>query len=421
MSSIVMLVACGKQEFGPDGQKKKGELTADDIVAVEKGIAEQRTVIEEAKQLKAKALGGDPAAAKRWRIVTSEKPPLDAADYVLSRVKSSAAISAKAIQLESIRKEMRQSGWESLRPAWNSAKLGDADAQNEIYDFFTQENLNDDRRVVVKGSAKEARTFFPVVYVLPPSELAQVDVLSDSRHLASYAYLVDLFWTPPAGPWDPFYVEGRYRHDGVEFAPRDWLAKAATGDPRFKAKLAAVDFVSAKDDAERIRAAKALLSLPSIRPNLEGRRMVASCLAAIYCRGISVPVDLSKAADIMLSSGDNTLIARGVKLVCEHNLPHTQRGIQSGHESEGLLYGAYCKYGYGNWHRDFERAYFEYWLFLWRVNGSPGGDANFARMELVELEKQLSAEQIVSLQKKCWIWLKKFDQKSPYYEDWLAR
>jgi len=421
MSSIVMLVACGKQEFGPDGQKKKGELSADDIVAVEKSIAEQRTAIEEAKQLKAKALGGDPAAAKRWRIVTSQKSPLDAADYVLSRVKSSATISAKVIQLESIRKEMRQSGWESLRPVWNSAKLGDADAQNEIYDFFTQDNLNDDRRVVVKGSAKEARTFFPVVYVLPPSELAQVDVLSDSRHLASYAYLVDLFWTPPAGKWDPLYVEGRYRYDGIEFTPRDWLFKAAATDPRFKAKLAAMDFVSAKNDSERMMAARVLLSFADTRSGLEGESLVESCIAAIYCRGITVPADLSKAAEIMLSSGDNALRARGVKLVCEKNIPVKQVVAQVGHESEGLLYAVYSKYGYGHWGRDFERAYFEYWLFLQRGSVASGGDVNFARIELDGLESRLAAGEAVSLQRKCQIWYKKFDGKSPYFDDWVSR
>ncbi len=80
--------------------------------------------------------------------------------------------------------------------------------------------------------------------------MPQIDVLADSRRLPSYSYFADLFWTPPSGAWDPLYVEGRYRYDGVEFAPRDWLAKAATADPKFKAKLAAVDFVAAKNDAE---------------------------------------------------------------------------------------------------------------------------------------------------------------------------
>lgn len=419
MSSIVMLLACGKPDIGPDGQERKGELTADDIASVEKSIAAQRTLIEEAKQLKGKALGGDPAAAKRWRVITSKKPPVDTAAYILSHVKSSAAVMAKAVQLESIRKEMYQSGWESLRPIWSSAKLGDADAQNEIYDFFLQGNLHDNRRVILKGS--KSRIFFPIVYVLPPAELAQVDVLSDSRRQASYAYFVDSFWTPPAGTWDPLYVEGRYRYDGIEFTPRDWLVKASATDSRYKSKLAAINFISAKNEAERTVAAKALLSLVSINMDHASRSLVESCLAAIYCRGITVPVDLTKAAEIMLSSGDNALKARGVKLVCEHNLPLNQRDEQSGHESEELLRAVYSKYGYGNWRRDFERAYFEYWIFLWRVNGSPGGDANFARMELAELEKQLSAEEIISLQKRCWVWYKKFDGQSPYIDDWVSR
>lgn len=419
MMSIVMLVACGKPDLGPDGRERKGELTADDIASTEKYITEQLVLIKEAKQLKARALSGDPAAAKRWRIITGERPPLDAADYVLRHVKSSAAVAAKIVQLESIRKEMYQSGWESLRPVWTSAKLGDADAQNKIYDFFTQENLHDDRRVIVKGSKQ--RNGWPIDYVLPPAELAQVDVLSDSRRQGSYTYFVDLFWTPPSGAWDPLYVEGRYRYDGIEFAPRDWLAKAAMADSKFKAKLAAVDFFSAKNEGERTVAAKALLSFADIRSGLEGKSLVESCLAAIYCRGIAVPADFSKSAEIMLSSADNALKARGVKLVCEKNLPVKQVSDQVLHESEGLLYAVYSKHGYGHWKRDFERAYFEYWLFLWRVTGSRGGDANFARMELAELEKQLSAEEIISLQKKCMTWFKKFDGKSPYIDDWISR
>lgn len=421
LSSVIMLLACGKPD--PDSLEGKAELTSEESATIEKKFAEQLALIEEARGLKVKAEGGDPVAARRWRVITSDEFPVNIAYLILNRVKKSVAVEAKGAQLALIRKEMSQVGWDDIRPIWISAKLGDADAQNEIYDFFTQENLHDDPRVVVKGSAKEPGfdPFGRRLRRLPIPELPQIDVLADSRRLPSYSYLVDSFWTPPAGAWDPLYVEGRYRYDGIEFAPRDWLAKAATADPKFKAKLAAIDFVAAKDDAERIRSAKILLSLPGIRADLEGRHLVESCLAAIYCRGISVPADLSKAADVMLASADNALMARGVKLACERNIPLDQRAWQSGHKSEELFTAVCSRYGWGNLHRDFERAYFEYWLFLWRVNGSPGGDANFARMELAELERQLSAEEIVALQKKCWIWFKKFDAKSPYYEDWLAR
>lgn len=415
--SVVMLLACGKPDLGPDGQAK-GEATAVDIAIIEKSFAEQRALIEEARVLKAKAEGGDPVAAKRWRVVTRDEHPVKIVHYILDGVKKSVAVEAWISELALIRKEMIQVGWNDVRPIWISAKLGDADAQNEIYDFFTYEYLCYDDRVVLKGSVK-AGSSFP--NSRPLAELPQVEVLADSYRLVSYSYLVDSFWTPPAGKWDPTHVEGRYRYDGIEFSPRDWLVKAAANDSRFKAKLAALDFVSANNDEERIRAAKVLLSFAATIRGLEGKSLVESCLAAIYCRGISVPVDLPKAAEIMLSSGDNSLQARGVKLVCEHNLPLNQRDRQSGHESKGLLYAVYSKYGYGNWRRDFERAYFEYWLFLWRVQGSPGGDANFARMELSELEKRLSAEEVILLQKNCQIWRKKFDGESPYVDDWNSR
>ena len=421
LSSVIMLLACGKPNLGSDGLERKGELSSDESDTIEKKFAEQRALIEEARGLKAKAEGGDPVAAKRWRVITSDEFPVNIAYLILNRVKKSAAVEAKSSQLASIRKEMSQVGWNDIRPIWISAKLGDADAQNEIHDFFTKENLGSDDRVILKGSVKTRQFFDLWGRSRPPAELPRIEVLADSYRLVSHSYLVDSFWTPPAGKWDPAHVEGRYRYDGIEFAPRDWLVKAAATDSRFKAKLAALDFVSANNDAERIRAAKVLLSFAATLRGLEGESLVESCMAAIYCRGISVPVDLAKAADIMLSSGDNSLQARGVKLVCEHNLPLNQKDRQSGHESEGLLYAVYSKYGYGHWKRDFERAYFEYWLFLRRVNGSPGADANFARMELSELENRLSAEEVISLQKKCWVWYKKFEGKSPYFDDWVSR
>ena len=429
--SAALLLACGKPDRRPDGQERKDEFTSHKIVDVERDIAEQLALIEEAKVLKAKAESGDPVAARRWNYITSKgQEPIAGADYLLSTMEKSAAVDAKKAQLESIRKEMSQVGWLSIRPVWLSAKLGDADAQNELHDFFTQENLHSDRRVILKGSkktpvARHSRHSPIIKDFLPQIEVKEiipkVEVLADSYRQVSYCYLVDSFWTPPAGKWDPLYVEGRYRYDGIEFTPRDWLFKAAATDPRFKAKLAAMDFVSAKNEAERMVAAKALLSFADIRSGLEGKSLVESCLAAIYFRGIAGPADFSKSAEIMLSSADNALKARGVKLVCEKNLPVKQVADQVLHESEGLLYAIYSKYGYGHWKRDFERAYFEYWLFLWRVTGSPGGDANFARMELAELEKQLSAEEIISLQKKCMTWFKKFDGKSPYIDDWISR
>jgi len=425
LSSVIMLLACGKPDLGPDGLERKGGLSSDESATIEKNFVEQRALIEEARGLKAKAEGGDPVAAKRWRVITSDEFPVNIAYLILNRVKKSVAVEAKSSQLASIRKEMSQVGWNDIRPIWISAKLGDADAQNEIYDFFVKkkEHLNSDERVFLfrlKGSAKISSS---VHYwrSRPDDELPQIEVLDDSCRQVSYSYLVDSFWTPPEGAWDPLYVEGRYRYDGIEFAPRDWLVKAAATDSEYRTKLAALDFVSANNDTERIRAAKVLLSLVGINRNQESRSLVESCLAAIYYRGITVPVDHAKAAEIMLSSSDNALKARGVKLVCEKNLPLEQQDRQSGHESEELLNAVYNKYGYGNWRRDFERAYFEYWIFLWRINGSPGGDANFARMELAELEKQLSAEEIISLQKKCWVWYKKFDGKSPYIDDWVSR
>jgi hypothetical protein len=415
-SLVAILLGCGK----PGAQREVSNVNSVDIAFFEKSITDLRSLMDEAMQLKSKAEGGDALAANRWRAVTNNSSQ---AIRFLNNYEESAKVDGIRSQLKIIRKEMRKLGWFSLRPAWLSAKLGDADAQNEIHDFFinAQEGLVV-LREVGGGGRPGLRKPNPWTWGEDaPAELPQIEVLADSCRQISYSYLVDSFWTPPAGKWDPLYVEGCYRYDGIEFTPRDWLLKAAATDSKFKAKLAAMDFVSAKSDAERIVAAKVLLSFPDNRSGLEGKSLVESCLAAIYYRGIAVQADFSKAAEIMLSSADNALKARGVKLVCEKNLPVKQVGDQVLHESEGLLYAIYSKYGYGLWKRDFERAYFEYWLFLWRVNGSPGGDANFARMELAELEKQLSAEEIISLHKRCMTWFKKFDGKSPYIDDWISR
>lgn len=311
---------------------------------------------------------------------------------------------------------MSQNGWGDLLPTWISAKLGEADAQNEIFEFFSRENLYYGGRRLVH--------FKPAPFDLwGPGRRPKLEceVMANGHNQASYSYLVDPLWMPPAGAWDPLYVEGRYRCEGIEFSPREWLVKAAAGDSKYRAKLAAHDFILAKNEAERTAAARMLLSHESVRSHAEDRSLVDSCLATLYIRGIVVPVNLSKAAQIMLSSSDEALKARGLKLVCEHNLPLRGQDIdQVGHTSGALLIAVCSKYGVGVWGRDLERAYFEYWRFL-RSWSRPAGDANFARMELAEIERRLTPEQVVSLQKNCWNWEKKFGWKTPDMDDWKAR
>ena len=407
--SVIMLLGCGKPDLGPDGKERRSALSSGDITLIERYIVEQRAAIEEAGRLKPKAFGGDLEAAKRWKVLTSYDPRVKSALDVLKYYKESDAIKAKRTQLKSMLDETRDLGWGDIRPSWISAKLGDAEAQNELHEFFAQgEGLRRDERALKIGDSWDP-------------ELRDIEVLTYSSCQLSYAYLVDDFWTPPAGMWDPFYVEGRYRYDGIEFAPRDWLVKAAASNPRYRAKLAAVDFISAKDEDARLVAAKALLSLYNINGDYEGRDLVESCLAAIYRRGIAVQPDIAKAVQIMLSSRDKGLWARGVKLVCENNLPvHEKYHRVSGRVGEELVVAVGTKYGFGGLSRDFELAYFEYWLFLhsW---GASSSDANFARRELDELERGLSHDEVVSLQKKCWIWGEKFKWQSPSYEDWKAR
>ena len=414
--SIVMLFGCDKPGLGPDGQEKKSDLSLFEIESIDKSFANQRALLEEVKQLKRKAENGDLASAARWCAITNQSGPIFAAEEILKRSKKSPVLQKKLDEFYTIQHEMSQAGWGDLLPTWISAKLGQADAQNEIFEFFSREDIyfSGLRRVHFKRAPSD-------LWGTSRRPKLECEVMANGHNQASYSYLVDPFWAPPAGEWDSLYIEGRFKCEGIEFSPREWLAKAAAGDSKYRAKLAAHDFILAKNEAERTAAAKMLLSHESFRSHAEDRSLVDSCLATLYIRGIVVPVNLSKAAQIMLSSRDAALNARGVRLVCEHNLPLRGQDVdQGGHISNALLIAVCSKYGVGVWGRDLERAYFEYWRFL-RSSSQPTSDANFARMELAEIEKRLTPEQVVSLQKNCRNWEKKFGWKTPDIDEWNAR
>jgi hypothetical protein len=418
----ILMVACGKHE-AISGAEKGAVLSHDDIRAFNASITAQRKLIDSVRKLEKAAEGGDANAAREWRMLSKEVPIRDA-DLILDGVKKwpkeeiDRMIGLKKT-LSGIREEMYLIGWNSLRPVWVSAKLGDPEAQNELFDFFSNRRYQRSNFVVFDGRQPYLRNF------IRPAELdarrPKVDVLLESARLETYAHMVDDWWIPDACRQLSLYVEGRYRCEDLEFSPRDWLAKAAATNSKYKAKLAAVDFLSAKNQEGRSLAAKILISEYKEEPEGEDVALQQACMAAIYYRGISVPIDRLKAAIIMLSSSDGSLRARGVRLACQDGMPLDKYVYEGSRENSGLINAICSKNGYGPWRRDFERAYFEFWLYLAVVGDSRGGDANFARKELEELENRLTGEAAISLQSKCWIWAKKFDWKSPNADQWLAR
>jgi hypothetical protein len=419
----ILMVACGRREAISGAETGESVLSQADIQAFNAATAAQRRLIASVRKLEKAAEGGDANAAREWRILTKEVPIRDA-DLILDGVKKwpkeeIARMTNLRKTLSGIREEMHTIGWYSLRPVWISAKLGDPEAQNELFDFFSNRRYQRSNFVLIDGRQPYLNNLVPPAK--HDARRPKVDVLLESARLGTYAHMVDDWWTPDAYRQRSLYVEGRYRCEGVEFSPRDWLAKAAVTNSKYKAKLAAVDFLSAKNEEGRNLAAKILISEYREEPESKDVALQQACMAAIYYRGISVPTDRLKAAVIMLSSSDGSLRARGIRLACQEGMPLDQYLYDGSRENSGLINAICSKNGYGPWRRDFERAYFEYWLFLAVVEDSRGGDASFARKELAELENRLTGEAVISLQNRCWIWAKKFDWKSPNGDQWLAR
>lgn len=385
----LLLVACGKPDVTRDGRERKAELSKEEAAQFDMELAEARKTVALAQAYKKKAMAGDLEAARSWRGVVSahNEGPGDILWVIRDANRNDPVNAARFAQLDAFRRDRQAAGWEGegFEPLWFAAKLGDPSSQFALYnrskEFIHTSRLNNGLR----GG----------------KQLSLVKVIQKPERLESHAYMVDSFWTPPEGAWDPYYIDGRARYDGIEFSPRDWLVKAAASDPRYKDYLASVDFITAKNDAERKVAAASLLS----SFDNGGAALVAACKATIHLRGVATPVDSERAARIMIESGDAYLMARGVKLACERNLVigNVDRFVASlSWEEDGiLLRGVQSRYGYRA-QRDVERAYYNYWLCVSTPHIAVSlADTNFARNELREIEHGMSTEAIRALQRKC--------------------
>ena len=361
----------------------------------------------------ARAESGDVEAANEWRHIASSgsRKLLESIDEVSAVPCAPGAEGQRALLIAA--KKQFSNSLKFDRAVWVSAKLGVSDAQWELYARLVRRTVD-----------------------LPLEEIV-VPAMS-----VSHAYMVDQTWVVPSGAWDPCWSEGLYRYDGVEFSPRYWLAKAAQADPKYLPRLAAVDFISARDAAGRAAAAGLLLS--SVGSNQHpGDELVSSCLGAIYYRGVAVKADLVKSAEVMLGSGESALGARGVVLVCERDLV-VRRPSSPYHWSDSVskdlsvsadLYFAACsKYGYAGHARDLEKAYFYLFRYLktstrlnrrhsqpiiitdaaaadsrhypFRESGViDSADYMFARHEISKIEGRLSQAEVMALQKRCGLWI----------------
>ncbi len=382
----LLLVACGKPDVTRDSRERKAELSKEEAAQFDKELAEARKSVALAEAYKKKAMAGDLGAAKSWRGVVSahNEGPGDILWVIRDANRNDPVNAARFAQLDAFRRDRAAAGWEGegFEPLWFAAKLGDPSSQFALY--ARSKEIIHTSHLMNAGRGK----------------LSLVKGLQNPKRLESHAYMVDSFWTPPEGSWDPYYIDGRARYDGIEFSPRDWLVKAAASDPRYKDDLASIDFIIAKNDAERKVAAASLLSSVD-----NGGALVAACKATIHLRGIATPVDLERAARIMIESGDDYLKARGVKLACERNLvigdAANRFSLLSRPRRGMLLQAVQYRYGYLGAQRDTERAYYNYWLCVSALADVSFADSNFARNELREIEQGLSADGIRALQRKC--------------------
>jgi len=258
-------------------------------------------------------------------------------------------------------------------------------------------------------------------------KLPRIEMIEPAMASPSNAYMLDADWRAPSGPWDPFYKDGKYAYNGIMFSPRELLTKAAAERENYRARLAAVEFISTNSAQGREVAAKSLLGLAGRLDWPHGDVLVSTCLAAIHLRGIGTPVDLPKAVEVMISSDSGSLVARGVFLAC-------RRGVLLNSDSSDDLFRiqlddsgrelakAVChQFGYGAYARDLERAYFHYYRFLVEHELGHDADAQFARERMNEIENYLKPDSVVRLQRDCNLWHSRWNSSQPSYSEWRER
>ena len=334
---------------------------------------------------------------------------------------------------------MHEAGYGSGLPLVRAARLGVPVAQYNLYELLSG--------VVERNGGVKAGFVFneqagnhPYAYrhysdygPLSPLSVATdklpvVEVLEPAMASPSHSYMLDLEWKAPTGPWDPMYKVGKFKYEDTVFSPHELLIKAAAEREEYRARLAAVNFISSNSAGGREAAAKVLLGLVDSRDWPLYDVLVNTCIATIHLRGIGSPVDFSKAAEVMLSSREGGLVARGIMLACRDSIPlNSDASLEwlpyvNDRIGKDLVDAASHQFGWGGRGRDLEKAYFHYFRFILKQRRGDSSDMRFARMRMSEIEKILSPDALLALQKNCYFWSSRWhDGDGPSYADWRDR
>lgn len=415
-----------------------------DIEACDAAIKRQEELTEITKKYADMALAGNVQSAGLWadyayieprKLDSSKKMSMeDVAKIMRKPVKGDPAeYHAVYGRYLACVEKMHEAGYGSGLPLVTAARLGVPFAQYELYQLLSN--------VVERSSGLKAGFVFeerfqasPYAYrhysdyrPLSPLSVAKdklpvIEVLEPAVASQSHSFMLDLEWQTPSGAWDPMYKPGRFKYKDMVFSPHELLKKAAAENEKYRARLAAVEFISSHSASDREVAAKTLLSLAESGDFPLYDVLVNTCIATIHLRGIGSPASTSKAVEVMLSSRNDGLMARGILLACRDDVAlNSDASSQNLFGGGDLVDAAIHQFGWGGGVRDLERAYFHYFRFMLVQERGDDSDLRFARKRMSEIEARLSPEALLKLQRNCYIWSTKWPRNGPYFKEWRDR
>jgi hypothetical protein len=436
---------------GCDGEERVEKIISEkDIKACEAAITRQEKLTKNVKYFADGALAGNVQSAGYWANYAYVEPRKldsnkemgmeDVAKIMRKPVKGDPAeYHALYKRYQGCIERMHEAGYGSGLPLVRAARLGVPVAQYKLYELLSgvvERNGGVKAGFVFNeqaGNHPYANRHYSDYGPLSPLSVATdklpvVEVLEPAMASPSHSYMLDLEWRAPTGPWDPMYKVGKFKYEDTVFSPHELLIKAAAEREEYRARLAAVNFISSNSAGGREVAAKVLLGLAESSDLPLYDVLVNTCIATIHLRGIGSPVDFSKAADVMLSSREGGLVARGVMLACRDSIPLNSDASRqwlpyvNDRIGRDLVDAASHQFGWGGRGRDLEKAYFHYFHFILKQRRGDSSDMRFARMRMSEIEKILSPDALLALQKNCHLWSSRWhDGDGPSYADWRDR
>lgn len=435
---------------GCDGEERAEKIISEkDIKACEAAITRQEKLTKNVKYFADGALAGNVQSAGYWanyayveprKLDSNKKMGMEDVAKIMRKPVKEDPPEYHALYgryLACIEK-MHEAGYGSGLPLVTAARLGVPLAQYDLYQLLS--NVVERRAGVKAGFVfKEPLGLDPYAHLhysdyrplsqlgVAQDKLPVIEVLAPAMASPSHSYMLDLEWKAPGGQWDPMYKVGKFKYKDMVFSPHELLTKAAAEDEKYRARLAAVEFISSNSASGREAAAKVLVALAESRDWPLGDVLVNTCIAAIHLRGIGSPTDFSKATEVMLSSGNGGLVARGILLACRDQVALNSDASSEWHPhlddqiGRDLVEAASHHFGWGGRGRDLEKAYFHYFRFILNQKRGDDSDMWFARKRMSEIEARLSPDSLLKLQGNCYFWATKWHENGPSYVDWRDR